>query len=422
MPINHAFAAAAGFAGGLLTARLLSRSRGPTHILSRFLTQSGAVVPAARRSDFLRRIAPPLDGRHHKGQAGRIGVLGGSVDYAGAPYYAGMAALRVGGELLYLLTAEEATGPIKSYSPELMVSSVYRHSAITADGRPAANAGSRSSGGGSGGGGGGGSSKQLFEEEQDQMVERVVGLFPRLHALVIGPGLGRNERVLAAVARIIVAARAEQLPLIIDADGLWLICQQPELVAGYRRCVLTPNAAEFGRLAKAVSSGGGGSSDPPTTAAELCEALKGPVLLRKGSTDEICRPGFKACDVVKCDATGCPRRPGGLGDFLAGTTAVLVSWAVQAGGAGAGGAAATTAPAAPAPAADDDDDEQRLIDDQDRIVLACDAACAVVRMSCAKAFEVHKRAMVAPDVLDTIGETFEAMCPAAGGPSPSPKL
>ena len=66
--------------------------------------------------DLLLDIAPPLDGSAHKGQAGRVGVLGGSVDYAGAPYYAGMAALRVGAELLYLLTAEEATGPIKSYT------------------------------------------------------------------------------------------------------------------------------------------------------------------------------------------------------------------------------------------------------------------------------------------------------------------
>ena len=41
-----------------------------------------------------------------------------------------MSALRVGAELLYLLTAEEATGPIKGYSPELMVSPVYRHSRI----------------------------------------------------------------------------------------------------------------------------------------------------------------------------------------------------------------------------------------------------------------------------------------------------
>ena len=61
-------------------------------------------------SDYLRDIAPALDGRSYKGQSGRIGVLGGSIDFTGAPYYAAMAALRVGAELLYLCTAEEATG------------------------------------------------------------------------------------------------------------------------------------------------------------------------------------------------------------------------------------------------------------------------------------------------------------------------
>ena len=45
--------------------------------------------------DFLVHVAPALDGSGHKGQAGRVVVLGGSVDYAGAPFYAGMAALRV---------------------------------------------------------------------------------------------------------------------------------------------------------------------------------------------------------------------------------------------------------------------------------------------------------------------------------------
>jgi len=73
---------------------------------------------------FLQRVAPPLDGTAHKGQAGRVGVLGGSKDYTGAPYYAGQAALSVGADLLYLFTAEEACIPIKSYSPELMVRGV----------------------------------------------------------------------------------------------------------------------------------------------------------------------------------------------------------------------------------------------------------------------------------------------------------
>jgi hypothetical protein len=37
---------------------------------------------------FLRRVVPPLDGSGHKGSGGRVGVLGGSVDYTGAPFYA----------------------------------------------------------------------------------------------------------------------------------------------------------------------------------------------------------------------------------------------------------------------------------------------------------------------------------------------
>ena len=42
-----------------------------------------------------------------------------------------MSALRVGAELVSVFTAFEASIPIKSYSPELMVSPVYRNEHIT---------------------------------------------------------------------------------------------------------------------------------------------------------------------------------------------------------------------------------------------------------------------------------------------------
>lgn len=38
---------------------------------------------------------PPLDDSKHKGQAGRIGIVGGSLEYTGAPYFAGISALKV---------------------------------------------------------------------------------------------------------------------------------------------------------------------------------------------------------------------------------------------------------------------------------------------------------------------------------------
>ena len=37
-------------------------------------------------------------------------------------------------------------------------------------------------------------------------------------------------------------------------DGLWLIAQQPALIQGYRKAVLTPNHVEFSRLSEAVVS------------------------------------------------------------------------------------------------------------------------------------------------------------------------
>jgi len=298
-------------------------------------------------SDFLLDIAPRLDGKGHKGQAGRVCVLGGSIDFAGAPYYAGMAALRVGAELLYLCTATEATAPIKSYSPELMVSAVYRHSVLTDP------------------------DDAVWMPECDACVEKMVQLFPRLHALVIGPGLGRNERVFEAAARVIEAAREKSVPLILDADSLVLVQQRPSLVKGYSCAVLTPNANEYRLLCKSVM----GVDSVPLP--ELCSALDGPIILQKGATDRICKPGMEA--PLTCCDEGAPRRPGGLGDFLAGTLSVLLAWALN----------------------------RR----QDPL-QACLAACSLVRHACKAAFAERKRSMVAPDVLDQIGASFEALCPA----------
>lgn len=43
----------------------------------------------------IRRLIPPLSYSARKGQMGRIGILGGSADYTGAPYYASLSSLKV---------------------------------------------------------------------------------------------------------------------------------------------------------------------------------------------------------------------------------------------------------------------------------------------------------------------------------------
>jgi ATP-dependent NAD(P)H-hydrate dehydratase len=48
-------------------------------------------------------------------------VIGGSIDYTGAPYYSGIAALRSGADIAHVFCPSDASGPIKGYSPELIV-------------------------------------------------------------------------------------------------------------------------------------------------------------------------------------------------------------------------------------------------------------------------------------------------------------
>ena len=59
------------------------------------------------------------------GQMGRIGVVGGSLDYTGAPFYVSKASLLFGADLVFVFCAKEALIPIKSYSPEFMVTELY---------------------------------------------------------------------------------------------------------------------------------------------------------------------------------------------------------------------------------------------------------------------------------------------------------
>ena len=71
-----------------------------------------------------------------------------------------------------------------------------------------------------------------------QVLDSITPWFPRLHALVVGPGMGRDPAILAGAKEIILTAKQQQKNLVIDAvrasvascfpgDG----CSQPSLVA-----------------------------------------------------------------------------------------------------------------------------------------------------------------------------------------------
>ena len=71
------------------------------------------------------------------------------------------------------------------------------------------------------------------------------------------------------------------------------------------------------------------------------------------------------------------------GDFLSGIAGTFAAWTKQA----------TESGRLPG-------------EDTDSLIYACEAACVLVRAASNEAYNVHKRAMTAPDVLAFVGECF----------------
>lgn len=68
-----------------------------------------------------RELIPKLSSDLHKGQSGRVAIIGGSREYTGAPYFSAISALRAGADIAYVLTIQDASSVIKTFSPDMIV-------------------------------------------------------------------------------------------------------------------------------------------------------------------------------------------------------------------------------------------------------------------------------------------------------------
>ncbi len=412
------------------------------------MSATGKVIQVSSSESGFRRLLktliPPLSFDAHKGQHGRVGIIGGSVDFTGAPYYAGAASLKLGGDLAFIFSAKEAVIPIKSYSPELMVTPFYEYDKLTHD--PESELSNKDF-----------SLSKLDTKPKDEVVHfmanKVVGFLPRLHALVIGPGMGREPQVMEAIMLIIKAARSRQLPLVLDADALWMLTQGDNMlsVTGCVDCVLTPNRHEFhnlihtairllqqrklGILPRDQSLLDGLSSSYADVQLRALSSLLQCTILLKGPQDLVCsgiavesgdlhtaniehRGGkgdtlesncanvttWSQLDVYQVSQVGSPRRCGGQGDVLSGVLGVSLHWARMQQQALAGltfniqdgdntDASARAAVAVSPPPA----------------VLASILASMVTRQAAQYAFQDKRRSMTTPDMLSSLGTAFESI-------------
>ncbi len=228
------------------------------------------VPPSARRVDWAQQ-SHALGPRHraaHKGDFGHVLIIGGAPGMSGAVRLAGEAALRAGAGLATLATHSEHAAWLNLTRPELMVRAVDDPGAL------------------------------------DAPIERA-------DVIAIGPGLGRG----AWGRRLWDLVRALQKPLVVDADALNLLAEEPEIGPDW---VLTPHPAEAARLlgwtAEEVERDRFGAAREVQRRYGGVVILKGAGSLIQGASD---RPPAVCTDGNPGMATA------GSGDVLTGVVAAL---------------------------------------------------------------------------------------------------
>ncbi len=160
-------------------------------------------------SEILNQI-PSLDIVAHKGKAGHLLVVGGSSGLTGAVTLAALGALRAGVGLVTVACPKPFISEIKQGWPEIMTLPL---------------------------GPGKGWGEASFVELEDHL--------DRFDAVVLGPGIGRDEGVLEFLK---VYVKNSKLPTVYDADALFGLGKDKELFKYLKNCILTPHPGEMARL------------------------------------------------------------------------------------------------------------------------------------------------------------------------------
>ncbi len=213
----------------------------------------------------------------HKGDAGRLLIVAGSVGMTGAAALAGLAATRSGAGLVYVACPQSLNDILEVKCTEALT-------------RPMPETEARS----------------LALAAEEPIAEMAAGM----DAVVLGPGLSQHDETGELARRL--ATRLE-LPMVIDADGLNAFTGRvEELRAREIPAVITPHPGEMARLTG--RSIGDIQADRLTSAREVAEASHAVVVL-KGAGTVIAAPDGEAW----VNATGNEGlASGGSGDVLSG--------------------------------------------------------------------------------------------------------
>jgi ADP-dependent NAD(P)H-hydrate dehydratase / NAD(P)H-hydrate epimerase len=232
------------------------------------------LVTDVQAADWLRRFRS----RDHKGDRGRVVIIGGDVGMVGAARMAGRSAFATGAGLVHVVAPQPTIEALVQAEPDL----------------------------------------QTLAQAFDQPVsEALLELVRKADAAVIGPGLGRGPSRRELVLTIACEAKA----VVLDADAL--VAFQGAAADLHRLAerplVLTPHPGEFRTLFPELAPG---REIDPWAAAEAAAKVSGATLLLKGVPTVIARDGRSSFTV----AAGNPGlATGGSGDVLCGIVATALA-------------------------------------------------------------------------------------------------
>jgi hydroxyethylthiazole kinase-like uncharacterized protein yjeF len=219
----------------------------------------------------------------HKGDFGRVLIIGGSKMFSGAPALSAMAALRTGSDLAIIIAPESVSSAIKSFSPNLIV--------------------------------------QPLEGEiitSDLLMFNLLKMIEKAKSIVIGPGLGSFEESMEAAKAAIEFCQEKNIPLVIDADAIKAVADF-QIKFKKDSVVITPHEGELKTLF--------GEKFIPSNLDERMLFIKekaaqiNATILFKAPYDIISEG-----DRVKINRTGNPGMTvGGTGDVLTGIVGTFLS-------------------------------------------------------------------------------------------------
>lgn len=131
---------------------------------------------------------PPPSRLRHKGDGGRVCIIGGSKGMSGAPLLAAHGALRAGAGLVHMLVPAGLEEACRSNLPEVMAHGM-------------------------------GSLDEWSSGALDQISQTLETIRP--DSLLIGPGMGRTRGVRQVLAKLL--AQKDRVPAVLDADALFFL-------------------------------------------------------------------------------------------------------------------------------------------------------------------------------------------------------